>query len=184
MWVVDHEQRLVGGDAYASRPIDAVVNHPLIPSGVDEPDAVIRRIGKINFIARRDGEVMGLHALRDNGLLAVRRVCDDPLAVVLAGVKPPVRAANDSMRAAAVLFPNRDPAVGVATTCAGRSWSGGSIMENRRSRTLTLRQALDLRHRPNFDSSGAHFCTNSFHRFRSVGLLPQPKRVPRRRGDS
>src|SRR5205814_9665810 len=56
---------------------------------------------------------MGLYAVRHHGFLPVRRVGDDPPAIVLAGVLPSIRPRHYSVRAAAALFPDRDLALGI-----------------------------------------------------------------------
>src|SRR5947207_73455 len=95
------------------RPIDIAVHNALVPGSIDEPDLVVWRFGKITLVANRHREVMGLHTFGNNRLLAIRRVGDDPLAVVLARVQPAIGPEREAMRASAGLPPNCDLAVGI-----------------------------------------------------------------------
>src|SRR6266404_5254498 len=100
MRIGHRQQGLVGGNTYILRPSDGFVNHALVALGVNKPDPAIRRVGKIDLIACRDCEVMGLHALHNYGFVPIGSERDDPLAVMLAGVESTVRAGYDSVRSA------------------------------------------------------------------------------------
>src|SRR5205814_1036698 len=67
-----------------------------------------RSLGAINLIARRDREVMRLHALHNYRLCAIAREGHDPLALMLAGVETAIRTEGNAMGAVAPLFPHSD----------------------------------------------------------------------------
>jgi hypothetical protein len=61
--VIDDENRLIGGGTYATWPVQASMDDPLLTRGVGQPYLMGRRHAEIDVIARSDYQMMRLHTL-------------------------------------------------------------------------------------------------------------------------
>src|SRR4249920_1666813 len=83
----------------------------LVPLRIDEPYLFVRRIGEVDFAARVDGQIIRIHALRDDRFLPVRTVGDDAFAAILTGVKTAVGPEHQAVGLAGIFFEHGDFAV-------------------------------------------------------------------------
>jgi hypothetical protein len=66
------------------------VRDALVPFGINEPDALILRVGEVDFAAGVNSEIIRFHAVGDDRFLAIGGPRHDALATILACIEAAV----------------------------------------------------------------------------------------------